>query len=116
MSTIDAKTRKTLRGIIRGKIDPMTFETVARWVDKLYNPPDKVELQLMACNEVLGGYGIEPVNGAWVSPFYQNCTMLYVNMGDAYDQTVVYNCVKGTFHLTSWGDMVEHAQKYYGVQ
>jgi hypothetical protein len=116
MSIIDAQTRKTLRGIIRGKIDPMTFETVARWANSCYNPPSANELKLEACNEVLSGYGTESIRGAWSSSFYGDIVFTYVNMGDTYDQTVVFDCVKGTFHLTSWGDMVEHAPKYYGIQ
>jgi len=116
MSTISKETVKTLLGIIRGKIDPMTFQSVARWVNSCYNMPSDVELKMEACNEVLSGYGVEAIRGKWRSSYHGDIVFTYVNMGDTYDQTVVFDCVKHEFHLTSWGDAVEHAPKYYGVQ
>jgi hypothetical protein len=115
MSTIDAKTRRALRGIITGKIDPMTFVSVQKWVSSCYNRPSLAELKLEACNEILSGYGVEAIRGGYWDSYHGDVVFTYVNMGDPYIQTVVFDCHKGTFHLTSWGDMVEHAPKYYGI-
>lgn len=37
----------------------------------------------------------------------------YVNMGDTYDCTLVYDHKKGRFYVTSWGDIVESAGKRF---
>jgi len=61
-----------------------------------YNPPDEHQRRMDLVNDVLGGYGVE--GGA---------AFEYVNMGDTYDMTVVYDNEEDEWHLMSYGDYVE---------
>ena len=59
---------------------------------------------LDACNRVLGGYGVEAIFGP------DSCTrpvLLYINLGDTYDTTLLYEPAKDRFSVGSWGDYVE---------
>lgn len=53
-------------------------------------------------NEVLRGCGVETIRdkNEWV-------VALYVNMGDTYDTTFLYDIEKGRIYITSWGDWYE---------
>lgn len=68
-----------------------------------------VDTVLDAMNAALGGFGVEalPVEGAWVDSYYRNFVALYVNQGDTYDPTVVFDTETGEFSLMSWGDFLE---------
>jgi len=96
---------KEIRGIIDGSIDPMTYSKVDQWVRQCYNRPSTHELQLEAINQVLEGYGTEALdeNTSWFpQPHYS-----YVNMGDTYTPTVVYDHEKDRFLITDWGTLAE---------
>lgn len=49
-------------------------------------------------NEVLEGYGVENI---------EEHDLLYVNLGDTYDTTVLW--VNGRFRIGSWGAVLERA-------
>lgn len=53
------------------------------------------ELVLQVASWALGGFGVEPIGRAF-----------YVNMGETYAGTLLYND-SGAFSLTSWGDYME---------
>lgn len=92
-------------GIIRGTRDhALTFKAAEQRDRQSYHPHDTYVLKLEALNEVLEGYGIEYVaagRGA-KSPAFE-----YVNFGDTYATTLVYFPARGTWRVTSWGDIVE---------
>ena len=73
-----------------------------------------VEERMQAINKALRAYGVESINGEKYCGYYwQNCCALYVNMGDTYLPTILYNVVTGKYSVTSWGDWVEkHNDKY----
>jgi hypothetical protein len=60
-------------------------------------------------DELLSGYGVESIRDErrWVSHFWQDTALLYVNMGDTYDDTLCYDTYKKEFFVGSWGDFVE---------
>jgi hypothetical protein len=68
----------------------------------------EVEDALEVANTEMGGYGVEAVRaeGAWI-PFWLDCVLQYVNMGDTYDTTLLYDTHKGKFMVGSMGDWVE---------
>lgn len=68
-----------------------------------------VDKRLERINEILGGHGIEPIRheSAWVSQYYQDIIALYVNMGDTYSDTIVYDTEQGRFYNCSWGSWFE---------
>ena len=75
-----------------------------------------VDSTLELLNRKIGGYGVEAIEGNWHDRYYQNIVALYVNMGDTYVATVLYNTVTDTFSVTSMGDFVEANTRRYGIQ
>lgn len=79
--------------------------------------PDGVDEQLDRLNTALDGFGIEAIEGAEErSNYYGNIVALYVNMGDTYDTTLLYDVPHRRFIQTSWGDWVERNQERYGIE
>ena len=98
------KTRAILN-VIRGEVDPESYESVSNWVSRCYNRPSNSELRMEALNEILGGFGVE---GVFSDDSITEPAFAYVNMGDTYDPTIVlYN---GSYRVTSWGDTVEYLE------
>ncbi len=76
---------------------------------------DAVDKVLDCCNKILEGYGVEDIRGKdWV-PYYLDIALLYVNMGDTYTPTIIYDCVKERWHCCSWGDIVESDPKRFEI-
>jgi hypothetical protein len=61
-------------------------------------------------------FGVEAIRSEtqWDN-YYGDTVALYLNTGDTYACTLLYDTVKGKFHLTTMGDFVEGAPKYYGI-
>lgn len=104
------------------------FELIKRYgsgkqadADRLYRAiaiahnHDRVDAALALGNELLKGSGVEPVTDerAWVDHYYQNIIALYVNQGDTYDSTLLYDTEHGDFQVTSWGDFFEGWEQEY---
>jgi hypothetical protein len=76
-----------------------------------------VERSMDRISDLLKGYGVEAIRGdTWEGSFWTDCVALYVNMGDTYVPTVLYDVNKDVFRVTSWGDWVEINQRKYGIQ
>jgi hypothetical protein len=69
----------------------------------------QVDEVLNRANTVLDGHGVEPIRykNEWQHRYYGDAIALYINMGDAYDTTLLYTVVDREFQVTSWGDWVE---------
>lgn len=78
----------------------------------IHNVNDRLE----AINKALSAYGIEDIRGGkhW-HHYYCDICALYVNMGDTYIPTIVYDAIKGKFIVCSWGDFVEKHQTKYQI-
>lgn len=61
---------------------------------------------LLIANKVLNGHGVEYIRSKQ-DTFATSQGIEYVNTGDTYDTTLIYDCRSKVFHLTSWGDIVE---------
>ena len=75
-----------------------------------------VDLALDFFNDTLRGYGVEAIKGVYVDCYYKkkmDVNLLYVNMGDTYTQTVIYDTKKEEFFVCSWGDIVEGDEKRF---
>lgn len=92
----------TILGLIRGTIDPDTFESVTHWVGQCYNAPSSHDRIACALNEVLGGFGVEAILDEGV---YIVAVLEYINFGDPYATTLL--CERGKWSVGSWGDWVE---------
>jgi hypothetical protein len=64
--------------------------------------------KLNAADELLDAYGIESACGT--TPAGYSVSVVYVNMGDTYAATVVWD-VNGKLRLTTMGDAIEHAER-----
>lgn len=102
----------TIKGIIKGNIDPEGFKSVQSWVAQCYNKPSKLELKLEAINEVLEGFGIEYIESS-NDDFNDSQGLSYVNLGDTYVNTVIFDHSDNTWNYCSWGDIVEENQENY---
>lgn len=58
-------------------------------------------------------YGIEAIDveGEYVSQYWQNIVALYVNVGEAYDLTVVYDTRYDQFEIIAWADFAERLDR-----
>lgn len=73
---------------------------------------DSVDTVMEEANRYMGGFGVESVRdeNAWVNSYWQNTIALYVNKGDTYDTTLLYDTDKDRLYITSWGDWYENWQ------
>jgi hypothetical protein len=99
----DSKAAEHIAGLLNGEIQPDSFPKTAKWIQGCYNDLDDDEKILEAVNEVLEAYGTEGITPeGQVYP-----VAAYVNMGDTYEATVVYDIEEKEFILTNWGDWLE---------
>lgn len=68
-----------------------------------------VDERMNKINSLMDGHGVEAITweGEHVSKYWMNIIALYVNMGDTYDMTVLYETETEEFTISSWGDFVE---------
>jgi len=81
--------------------------SIAAEVPAAAGDPEAVDRLLEKVDQKLGAYGVEVVRGPWQGGYYGDAVLLYVNRGDTYDATLVYDTQAETFSVTSWGDWVE---------
>jgi len=68
-------------------------------------------------NQTLNGHGVEAIRGDYhVDNYYYDIVALYVNMGDTYNSTILYETDNDRFLLTSWGDWVERNDRKYRIE
>lgn len=70
-----------------------------------YNPASEVESVLEHVNDLIGYYGLEAYDPNETNPMrprYQ-----YVNSGDSYGLTLVYDRKKGHYKITDIGSIIE---------
>lgn len=111
----------TVRGLLHGEINPddeQRFPKTVAWKKQCYNPPKRLDLLLEALNEATEGHGTEPINieQAWVDRYWMDCCAVYVNVGEAYAPTIVYDTDRDRFDLLGWADMVERLERRHRVR
>jgi hypothetical protein len=72
-----------------------------------YGTPRAVERTLAACDVALSGHGVESISGRAWRRFWMDACLVYVNLGDTYTRTIVYDTAKDSFQVCAWGDVVE---------
>jgi hypothetical protein len=87
--------------VLRGEIDPLWFLSVREWADDYHGEPEDWLLKLQAIDLIMEESGVEDLieDGKPIAS--------YVNNGDTYKPTVVYDHKKEEFLITSWGDFYE---------
>ena len=68
-----------------------------------------VEDNLQKINDLVNGYGVESIktDDGGVRGYWLDVIGAYVNMGDAYAPTVVFDARTNEWLITSWGDVME---------
>ena len=89
-----------------------SFESNAKWIKQCFNRPSDQELEMNALNELIEGFGVEPIRleNAYVNRYWDDCIATYINMGDTYITTIVYDTMNQSYELMSWGDFYESAE------
>ena len=96
---------KILRKLMKNETNPKEFKSVIEWVAQCYNEPSNSEMIMCAINEVMEGYGIEPLNDT-CGECYSDIAE-YINVGDPYINTIIRE-TNGNFVCASWGDYIEN--------
>jgi len=70
-----------------------------------------VDTGLEKANKLLDGYGIESIRaeGAW-DKYFGDIAALYVNMGDPYVGTALYDVDANRWWIGGWGDWLEEVE------
>ena len=99
------------RPLERGDVPLNDFATALRV------GPSRVEATklLELFNEAVGGDGIEVIRGHYWDSWYGDNVLEYVNLGDTYSITLLYDPKKRKFEIGSWGEWVENFGDERGV-
>lgn len=81
------------------------FESNQKWISQCFNKPDLHSLRMNALNEVLEGHGVETIRGSEWDSFYGDVTFEYINVGDSYTPTVIYDIRNDKFKLKCIADV-----------
>lgn len=86
------------------------FESVQQLRKQCHNKPNTIEEKMAVLNELIDGHGIESIQvseNLYQDSYWWNCIGVYVNLGDTYITTIVYNTIDREFEVISWGDYFE---------
>lgn len=70
-----------------------------------------VEEALQEANKIIDGFGVETVGGGDDYGFWGGARAAYINTGDTYSPTILYDVDKERFYLTTLGDWVEGEER-----
>lgn len=70
---------------------------------------ESIDKAMEKANDLLGGHGVEAAQeeGTHVDRYWRDTVCLYVNLGDTYDTTILYDTEEDEFSIGSWGDFIE---------
>jgi hypothetical protein len=77
-----------------------------------YQDDDKA---LYTIDKIIKGYGVESVRDNQWSDLYQDIGLIYVNMGDTYTPTVIYDTRKRKWIVGCLGDVIEKGGKRFEI-
>ena len=103
---ISTEQARTVRGLVKGSIDPESVEATADWVRQCYHRPSDDELIQHAVDVTLETFGTEALWG-------DSCTQpeyVYCNAGDTYAATMIWRWDGWGWSdpfIACWGDIAE---------
>ena len=114
---IDRDKAKAIRAVLRlGRSEALRYESASRLENHSYNPQATHTLKLEACNEIIGGYGVEGTE--YPAGYWANCQappkyVEYINMGDTYEITLCRVVIRGkvSYRVSDWGTIVERFER-----
>jgi hypothetical protein len=96
----------TVRGLIRGTVitkNPAQFPKANAYFSKCHHEPGRLTRILECLNEVLEMHGVEALGGVRT----YGPPAEYLNTGDTYASTLLFDHIAGNFKLTTYGDWLE---------
>jgi len=109
---VDLTVAQQVRDIITGALDPETLEGGAARVAECYNRPAKYDIKLHAINKLIEGFGVEYV--AHIDDTQHESQGLdYVNLGDSYTCTVIFDHLESKFVVADIGSIIEDYMDSY---
>ena len=97
------KTLKVDRSVARSVKDAMVGAETGK----------QVSGAMEVINYLIQGHGVEVIRGSeWHSHYWQDIAIEYVNKGDTYKPTILYDVEKERFECIPWGNWVEWAQSH----
>jgi len=102
---------KEIKGLINYDINPDKYASVQEWFSQCYNVPSLDERVQEALNEIMEGYGTEPITDEndYVDSFYFDIVFIYINKGDTYKGTIFFDTKREKYFLSCFGDVIERA-------
>lgn len=98
-------------------IDPVQGSSEIRSALEEAEEERDADIALDVVNKLFHGHGIESISGDYhVDRYYYSIVALYVNFGDPYVPTLIYETDNDRFVLTTWGDWVERNERKYKIQ
>lgn len=73
-----------------------------------------IEVILDRWNTARGNYGTEVIRCERQVEYYRDVNLLYVNVGDPYRATLLFDTYEGKFYVGGWGDWVEAMERKHG--
>jgi hypothetical protein len=78
----------------------------ARLIRSAMDAGQSVQKVLRLADKIMDAHGVEYIQSG-EDTMYDKDGLDYVNMGDTYDTTLIFDHRKGRFIVSSWGDIVE---------
>ncbi len=67
---------------------------------------------LKIADKILQGHGVEAIRAEGArDSYYMDTVALYVNMGDTYAATLIYDVPRDRWWVTTWGDWLEAEER-----
>lgn len=107
---ISAETAETVRGLIRGEIrtlDAERFPQSNAHFASCYNRPSRLARILECLNELLEMHGVEAIGDSQT----YGPPAEYLNAGDTYAATIIFDHMAGNFKVDTWGDWLEKNER-----
>jgi len=96
---------RMVKALIAGKEKPQHFQAVKDLCRNSYQDLTEIELIQEAINEIIDGFGTDIIRGEFVNDFYQDMSILYVNLGIPNHETVCFDTREEKFFLGTWEDI-----------
>lgn len=111
----------TAKTLLRLGIDQATAQAVRKAMERAYSEEDmggahsRAEYALSLADEILQAagktHGLEYIRHK-DDTMHDVFGLDYLNTGDPYYTTIMFNHLTGTFQVGAWGDIVEASNKY----
>lgn len=74
-----------------------------------------IEATLAKINTILRGYGVESIRDKGHDRYFQDIGILYINMGETYCSTIMYDTRKNKWIVSSFGELVERQSRRFDL-